>query len=507
MKNSKSLFQVAAEKYTTMSSDLKETKKTFLQEAGDISAPDLNAAYTKGVAKTAPDIKVPAPATTNFGPSNPGGSENPRVAPEQPQQSQPGATGGVVGATGAGSPTPTAPSQQQLDLTKDPTAVKVPLDSGDTLFRSKTDPNLYYVQPATNSSIRESVKANVYTVEDIMSALTTLSTGDVVASESDMSNDLDGGEIAKVKPAGDVLATEDDESSEEDGLNTTDEADDGPNVDQAGEMQASGSTTGNKSTVGKDSSWTGIHGTEAPEAEGKEAVGTAIGAFTGSGLGAGIGAAVGGLPGAGMGAAIGGVAGGVAGNKLTSDEDTSAGDKTGVDDSYTAEAGDINVDADSVVKGAANLPQAVDGLSKTPGAVIKGVKTMAKDVQGGALGLEGTEEPEMEGNPSGKESAFWVPNDDMLGLKDIVGTVAQKSGVPNTQEAIGKDAAGNLVKKPTTPVHSTPNMRQYVKTNPMPGQPMRVPGQQPVDISDLDSVMGMDTSNDRALNISMNFNF
>jgi hypothetical protein len=91
-----------------------------------------------------------------------------------------------------------------------------------------------------------------------------------------------------------------------------------------------------------------------------------------------------------------------------------------------------------------------------------------------------------------------------------VGSINKDVSGVNAQQTIGKDATGNLVKKPTMPAHSIPNMRQFVKTNGVPGAPSVLgmgQGGAPVDVSDLDGVMGMDTANDRALNISMNFNF
>lgn len=110
---------------------------------------------------------------------------------------------------------------------------------------------------------------------------------------------------------------------------------------------------------------------------------------------------------------------------------------------------------------------------------------------------------EAEVNPSGKESAFWVPDNDLLGLSDIISTGAKKNGVPDSQVDIVKDANGNLAKKPMG--HMAPNMRQYVRTSAAPGMPMTA--QSAVLMPDLDSVMGLDPTTDKALNISLNFNF
>lgn len=449
-KPTKSLFQIAAEKYTSISLDLKETRKAFLEET--ISASDLNQAYAKQQAKVnnsnvqQPQFSDPQAANTR---STPGGNETP--APAQANSNP------AVSAQGTPQAAPGV-AVPAMDLTR--TDLKITkLPDGRLLYEDPKnpntppviqDPNKAQVPGAIKESAIKSAKAHIYTVEDIMSALSVLSTGDVVASENDMSDDLDGGEIVDVKPAGDVLANEEDESEDESGdLTSTDEAGDSPNVDQSGELQASGNTTGSqKSTVGKDSSWTGPKGVESPSPEANTDTESS--------------------------------------KEEGEQEDTSAGEeKTEQGKDFTKGAGEV----------------APSAMNSTTPEIGEG-ESCGEDEACGEGEVEG------ETNPSGKDSAFWVPNDDLLGLKDIVGTVAKANGTPNAQETIGKDATGNLVKKPTTPTHSIPNMRQYVRTNGVPGAPSVIPqGGQPVDISDLDSVIGMDSQNDKALNISLNFNF
>ena len=455
-KSPKSLFQVASEKYTSISSELKETKKIFFEQlkvAAPMTATDLNKAYSGKEAARTP----PTPVFSSFGASNPGGNEKPTpVVQPAPVATAPGQQGQAP----AFSPSPVTgiastagPTQQQIFLLTNPAAKKTPLPDGRILIEDPKNPDLYIIQSAEDAkragtAIRESVKATIYTVEDIMSALTTLSTGavsevDSVSNECGMSEEEEG-TVNNIKPAGDTLVDEEEEeTNSNDGLNTTDEADDGPNVDQSGELQASGSETGPEKVTGTtDSSWSGLGGVKAPEVEGSK-----------------------------------------------TEKEIVPDDKTGVDPSYTQE----DEQGKDFATGAGEAkPETVTANSAEPEI--------------------GESEDETELNPSGKKSAFWLPNDDLLGLKDIVKDVSKSHGVPDAQETIGKDASGNLVKKPTMPAHSMPNMKQYVRTNPPPGIPGNMPsvipqGGQPVDISDLDGVMGMDTKDDRALNISLNFNF
>ena len=472
-KPSKSLFQVAAEKYTSISFELKENKKTFFEQLAattPMSAADLNKSYTGKDAGKVP----PTPAFTDFGASSPGGNEKPtpvvQPAPiaTAPGQMAPQAVPGQVAPT-AGAPA--GPTPQQTALLTDPAAKKTPLPDGRVLIEDPKNPQIYVVQSAEDAkragtAIRESVKATIYTVEDIMSALTTLSTGAVseVSSVNNEEADMSEEGTTKVKPAGDVLVDEEEEGEPSDeGLNTADEADDGPNVDQASELGASGSEIGPKSVTGStDSVWSGLGGSKSPGVASSETEGDRV------------------VP----------------------------NNKTGIDPSYTQEDGQENIETekkDSQTGEEEPVSDPTDMLKGPNKATGMGTKEACGE--GEACG-----EAEVEGetNPSGKESAFWVPNDDMLGLKDIIGSVAKGNGVPDSQETIAKTADGVLVKKPTTPIHTPPNMRQYVRTNPMPGTPgMSNIGMngQPADISDLDSVMGMDTASDRALNISLNFNF
>ena len=461
MKHSKSLFKIATEKYTSMSSDLKETKKLFLEAmASPVSAADLNKSYSNQQIK-ANNSQIPQPEFSNPQSSNtvsnPGGKEKPAPvanpaapAPGQPQAAPP-APGG---------------QPQTLDLTRKDLKI-TKLADGRILYEDP-DPNstIPPVVQAPNQmpgSIKESVKATIYTVEDIMSALSVLGGGS--NSEALTAPDLSEEGDAKVNPAGDMLVDEEDDTNSDgmtdmsgdtsSGDSEVSENDNPDSVDQSGEMGTSGSDTNPSKIDGKtDSTWSGIGGKKAPEVEGE----------------------------------------GDTKKKVIPD------DKTGVDSSYTQEDGqEATEKGKDFTKGAGQAKPEINASAEPQLGEGEGCAEDGSCVE---------DESEMEANPSGKESAFWVPNDDMLGLKDIVGTVAKKNGVPNAQETIGKDAAGNLVKKPTTPKHSVPNMRQYVKTNGVPGAPSIIPpGGQPVDISDLDDVIGMDSTNDRALNISLNFNF
>ncbi len=425
MKTSKSLFKLAADKYTSMSSELKETRKAFLEDISTpISAADLNKSYSNKQVK-ANNVQIPQPQFSNpentNTTSNPGGKEKPvqQVPPTNPAANQNQST-----------------QQTPIDLTN-PNLQITELPDGSKLYVDPKNPTQGFIQPKDTTNLAAPIKEDttipVYTTEDIMSALSVLGGGSnsEALSAPDLSEEDKEGTVS-VKPAGDVLVDEEDDDNSTDGMTDTSsensevsENDDPDSVDQSGELRTSGNETNPVKVGGKtDSTWSGINGQKSPEVEGEK-----------------------------------------------TEKEIIPDNKTGVDSSYTTEKG---------------------STEKT---------NLETDIQS-------EENNEEDTNPSGKESAFWVPNDDILGLKDIVGTVAKNNGVPNAQETIGKDASGNLVKKPTTPKHSTPNMRQYVKTNGVPGAPSVIPqGGQPVDISDLDNVIGMDTTNDRALNISLNFNF
>ena len=444
MATPKSLFKVATEKYTDISSTLKETRRTFLQELALAQAPataaDLNKAYTDKQVKDnpaqpqQPQFSNPQAANTT---SNPGGSETPKPPPANPAAPAPGQP--AAPAPGA------APA---FDLTN-PNLQITDLPDGRKLYIDPQNPTQGFIQTKEDAAKSGVVSAqlesavHVYTTEDIMSALSTLSTG-AVSEVASTDHDMEGDEATTVKPAGDTLVDEEDDSST-DGTSEmpssgdsseVSEEDEPATADQSDEVSASGSETGpEKVDGGNESSWSGLGGKQSSSVEGSE-----------------------------------------------EETDESEGLAT---------------------KGAGEAePATVDGNSPAPEI---GEGEQAPCGEGEAC--EGEKPEEVEGNASGKDSAFWVPNDDLLGLKDIVGDVSKDTSGVNAQETIGKDAVGNLVKKPTTPAHSVPNMRQYVKTNAAPGMPMIPPGGQPVDISDLDSVMGMDAKSDKALNISLNFNF
>lgn len=455
----KSLFLIATEKYTSLPSDLSEMRKLFLDEA--VSVAELNKLYSGSKPSTAPKV---SPTVTTNTKSNPGGHETP------------------AGSTTT-SPTPTSNAEASaMDTLSGFSDVKpITLANGDQVLINtitgeiivgSDDPNKVVVRNKTDVtqlqklavSAKDIFGKSMPTNEDIMSALSTLSTGEVMNTENDILSD----DVATdVKPAGDVLVdTEEDEDVEE--------ASAEPMTSTASE-QGSGEGS-NGSTIngtGQESSWNGLGGSKSP---------------------------------------------GLAGSETS--EATPAGDKTGVDDSYMTETEDDTEEETSETnkgipketsKGAGEAPEQT---SKAVGPALDNVGDN-KDISKGAgeldsTGQVGESEPEVgeDSNPSGKESAFWLPNDDLLGLKDVVGSVAKGNGVPDAQETIGKDAnTGALVKKPTTTTHAMPNMRQYVRTNPVPGMPQIPMGGQPVDISDLDSVMGLDSGSDKALNISLNFNF
>lgn len=463
-KPSKSLFQVAAEKYTSISSDLKKSKQVFfeqLEQTTPMTAADLNKSYTgKDAGKT-----PPRPTFSNFGASNPGGSEKPAPVTQPAQVAiAPGQTAGPAAgqlappAAGA----PAGPTPQQTALLTDPAAKKTVLPDGRVLIEDPKNPQIYVLQSADDAkkagtAIRESVKATIYTVEDIMSALKTLSTG-AVSEVSSVSNDDEDG----VNPVGDTLIDPNDAEAPEDGIDGDDGGDRDDYADaDVDEADDNGMQPSTSSEISSPSSGSGF----TPSSSASTGSATSASSFQS--------------------------------NKPMEKKDN----LTGVDDSYTQEGG--------TEMPAKEAPGKNKAFAKGAGQHEEDPNTAnasAPEIgEGGAACGEGET---CEANPSGKESAFWMPGDDLLGLKDIVGSVAKGNGVPDAQQTIAKDANGMLVKKPTTPMHSPPNMRQYVKTNGVPGAPSVIPqGGQPVDISDLDGVMGMDAKSDRALNISLNFNF
>jgi hypothetical protein len=468
MKKSKSLFQAATEKYTSLHSDLAETKKAFLE---GMSATDLNKLYA-GSDKKAPS--TPTTSTTSNTKSNPGGSENPNPA------SSP------VGKDGSSANT----DLQQVASFADALPVKLP--NGDTILVNPTTgeiivgsdtPGSVTVQSKQDVTELQNLAGNVKDIlgksmptnEDIMSALTTLSTGEVMDTSHDIVGEDDGSLSTEVQPTGDVLVDEGDK----DGLSTEQEASAEPMTSTSSDISSPSDSTSQASSANTGAPMSAS--SNMPTEETKDPVTGVDDSYV-----------------------------------AEKDEDTKGKEET----EEKAPEGNIGIEKDST-KGAGETPEV---NSKAIGSAIDpqsqdSSKEFAKGAgeyhEPGKVGESspalGEEAPEGEGSPSGKDSAFWVPGDDMLGLKDIVSTVAQKNGTPNAQETIGQDAAGNLVKKPTTPTHSIPNMRQYVRTNGVPGAPsvMGMGSGQPVNISDmgLDDLMGMDTATDKALNISLNFNF
>lgn len=426
MKKIKSLFQIAAEKYTSISSALDENKKVFLE---GLSSLDLNKLYSgtdkkETVAK--PQFSMGTESDTS---SDPGGHESPKQ--NQPVSNANPELTTLVGMADTNSKPVILPNGDEIMINPITGEITVSSDNPNkVVIRNKKDT----AQLQNLATTAKKIMGNsIVTTEDIMSALATLSTGDVVNTEHDM--DYDESEsytVSGVKPAGDILVGEDEDNDVDEGS-----AEPMPSTSSDISMPTDSNTSSTSGSTGSDTSASSYMPTEKKDS------------------------------------------------------------LTGIDDSYVTET---------------------DKEDKSEKGEEKETETdNAKEFSKGAGELNqssssGQAEPEIgeeaiESNPSGKDSAFWVPGDDLLGLKDIVKSIAKDHGVPDAQETIGKDANGNLVKKPTTPSHTIPNMRQYVKTNPMPGQPMRAPGSQPVDISDLDGVMGMDTTSDKALNISLNFNF
>ena len=444
MKTPKSLFQKATEKYTTLSTDLVRDRKIFLEAlATPLSALDLNKLYA-GKNDAGKSNKLATSTTADFS-SNPGGSEDPNKN-NQPTDSTDTANVAPELATISG-----LSDAKPIVL---PNGDKITINplTGMTVIVSKNPKNYSFAGDDDMTKLQGLAKSakdilSRATNEDIMSALTTLSTGSVSELAPQMDEGDDDGMSTKVGPADDVLIDED----EEDG-----DGNDAPVDEASAEPMPSTSSDISMPTDGnstKTSVSTGSKGSASsfmPETEKKDNL-------------------------------------------------------TGVDDSYTTES-------DSS-KGAGKGDEQADP-EHGPGTGISSEvsKGAGEYKQTGKVGETEPEIGENEANPSGKESAFWVPGDDLLGLKDIVSTNAKANGLPDAQTTIGKDANGSLVKKPTTPSYPTPNMRQYVRTNPTPGNPQGTPvvpmgSQQQADISDLDSVMGLDSQSDKALNISLNFNF
>lgn len=491
----KSLFQVAAEKYTNISTELKTNKKAFLEA----TVADLNKLYTKNKVG---DIKsgVPEPNFESFPKINVGGDESSNKT-ESP-------TGGVESSNSTSNTTDNSGSSASpADLAKGLQLVTV---NGVNYIITDNPENFKFGKASDFKEYQAAAdkfqKSMAYTTEDIMTALSVLGGG----SNSEVLNtsiDGLGDELAtKVSPAGDTLSSKNED--EGDGSLSTDaessiaeeEGDD--NSDDANEMQeAVPEPSGTMGTTSVSSELMSPTGKSLDKTSPSTGSPDSASSFT------------------------------------TEKQDG----LTGVDDSYVTETdkeikekapeGNIGIKK-ATTKGSGEAPEKDGGAlgpvnDQEDGGAGESVwsagtnsgKPMAKGAGASTedgTGQVGEVQPQVgegEVNPSSKDSAFWLPNDDMLGLKDIVGSVSKGIGVPDAQQTIGKDANGNLVKKPTTPVHSMPtipNMRQFVKTNGVPGAPSVMgmgQGGAPVDVSDLDGVMGMDSQNDRALNISMNFNF
>jgi hypothetical protein len=461
MTSKASLLSAALNKYTSIGVDIKNTKKAFLE---GMSAADLNKLYS-GASTNKTSGTATTDSTQNNGMSNPGGHENPSWSNSEQKEAAPATNtqkDGMVKTNSDGQPV--------MDLT-DPNLETVTLPDGRILYTDPKNPSMGFIQSRQEAdkvanakrilqpALKESTRVLEPTIEDIMSALSTLSTGEVLTTAPDLTED--DGEVSDVAPAGDVLIGED----EENGGDTEDEG--------VGEAMAEPATS-TSSEIGTGGPTKNLTSMADLETEGKDGV-------------------------------------------------------TGVDDSYTTEdkpeedKTDITND-DGMSKGAGDnkkdsVGSPADGFvspvgNSTNGGMLQGAgKSKTSNSSVGqpvspSIGEDGEEQLE---TGTDKESAFWMPNDDLLGLGDIATTVAKSAGSPDAQTKIGKDAMGNLVKKPTTPTQSRPlpNMRQYVKTNSAPGMPGSAPlgSFSNVDISDLDPVIGMDAASDKALNISLNFNF
>jgi hypothetical protein len=490
MKNKKSLFQAATQKYTTLQADIKDAKKTYFEGlAGPKDAMELNALYSGAKKDSNGSIQF-----STIPPSKPGGSESSNKT-ESPTggvgtSPTPTAQPGVNPATGASEPTQIADGLQVVTIDGQNYIIA---DNPENFKYGKLSDfkELQAAQDKFNKSIKEST--TVVTTEEVLDAavkngpldfLSVLSQGsNSEAFSSPMALPEDDGMSVGVQPAGDVLVGEDEENENESGEVAEASAEPMTNTSSEIMSPSDGNSSSTSASTGSADSASAFmpsstednHGTqdevtgvsnEYTTEKGKEGQGPAPTPNT----------------------------------DVSKAQTKGAGEAEETDSSALGPAQDITWDAGkgdkTIAKGAGEADNSGQ-VGETPGQIGESENETA----------DGTSE--MEANPSGKDSAFWLPNDDLLGLKDIVGTSAKKGGVPDAQTTIGKDAAGNLVKKPTTPAHSIPNMRQYVKTGAQLAGP-HAPGQglpQPVDISDLDGVMGMDTTNDRALNISMNFNF
>ena len=480
MKKSPSLFQVAAKKYTTFSADLKDAKKVFLEQLTSTQP-----ATTASAPPSAGGTEVP-PGTS--GSEKTTGSENPPTLASL----APGQKSEQAQAPGAGMAAPA------IDLMDPDTEVKE-FDGKTMAFNKNVPGQAMILNPeqvaaykamktlAPQNEAVEKENTEDHTTGDILGPLSTLSRGPEGLKETDNMGEMDDSDITEVTgPAKDTLVSED----EDDGNAPSGTEMEGESEGTAEPATSSSPEMGHPQSMGMSSPSAGLARNQASSSN------------TGDKDSA---------------------------SSFQTDEPTnevstekSPGETTGVSGDYTTEAGkegeegkeDTTQTSDTTGKEFAK--GAGDATEKDSGAL--GPALQNTSVNAGTTNKNASANSEMEGengitDPNAKEDAFWVPGDDegFGGLKDVVSTVAQKAGVPDGQTAIVKDpATGALVKRPTMPPHAIPNMRQYVKTNGVPGAPSVLGagmGHNPVDISDLDGVMGMDTASDRALNISLNFNF
>ena len=468
-----SLFQIAAKKYTSFSSELRDVKKEF---------------FTEQLITT-----TPATAAQAVPPGqNPGGE----VAPGAPK-------GGL--APGQKSEQPTTQGTQGqpsggIDLMDPTTKVVVSADGKQTFAINEKVPGQAMLLTPEQVTAYNSVKKLSPQVEAVLADKTEHTTGDILGPLSELSRGSEGlketenmeeddSDITEVSHVDDTLVKED-EGDTEDGTPGQEGADEG----------TAEPATSNSPVMGH------------PQTPGMDAVGDPAAGLSSRSKVEPSGSGTGQPKNASSNMPL------EKDNEMSAEK--SAGETTGIDGSYQAEAGkegeevkkDTSQTSDTTgkpfAKGAGDAEE-VNSSVLGPGLqndTVPGLKDASIDKQAEA-GNEAITDP------NAKTDAFWVPGDEdgFGGLKDVVSTVAQKAGVPDGQTNIVKDpATGALVKKPTMPAHAIPNMRQYVKTNGVPGAPSVLGagmGHNPVDISDLDGVMGMDTSNDRALNISLNFNF
>lgn len=491
MKPKMSLFQAAAKKYTSFQTDVKEAKKSYMEAfTAPVDSTDANLQAAKYAGDKRQDDKDTIQFST-IPPSNPGGSENSNKTESS--------SGGINTPS---APTPTAPggTAEPNDLMKGLQVVTIGgknyivADKPDNYeFVNSQNLDKFKALQAAQDNFNKTIKENttVITTEDVLDS--TLKNGPLdflsVLSQGSNSPSLsspmtvpsvnDGTNVNNVKPVGDILVGEDEEN-EDAGLQV-DEASAEPMTNTSSEISSpsDGMSSATSPSTGSDGSASSFMPTEEEEEVGNETQDNTTG---------------------------------VSSDYTTEKQNKAPEGNIGIDKNASAGAGEAE-EKNSKVLGPSTDPAGDVGAGKQ---FTKGAGEIGPEDSEGKVGEsephigEAEIQPNDNQSPSGKDSAFWLPSDDLLGLKDIIGTSAKHAGVPDAQQTIGKDAAGNLVKKPTTPMHSVPNMRQYVKTGAQlnqggPGNTNSLP--QPVDISDLDGVMGMDSQNDRALNISMNFNF